>query len=278
MKISQLGGLIAAVSMFTSASFASPVMDQSGNDSRQDLNFALEQANKNKGDSQIAGQYLHDAFNIAFQMGEYSLAKKLLAASVSEGVEMAIWDNVALAEIFAREGDYTKAKGRLVYVIDSFKAGRCRYNPVWKKFLSALEKGSQEKIDAILDSGNSPALFHPNPTESATHKKSDVNFTSLDKSLPKEMSVDLVIDARGNVQCVSVAAENKQYKKMLSSLKKRHFNPAKVNDKPVWQYGKTYVIHLEKGHEMILQQMRNERRNYLNNDNEATLRKFEKRQ
>ena len=50
---------------------------------------------------------------------------------------------------------------------------------------------------------------------------------------------------------------------MLLALKKRHFNPAKVDDKPVWQNGKTYVIHLKKGHEMILEQMRNEQTKYI---------------
>ncbi len=246
-----------AFSMVTTASLASPVT-QDGDDAHKQLNLAMEQATKNKADPLLAGQYLHDAYNIAFQMGDYPLAKKLLASSVSQGVELAVWDNVALAEIFAREGDYEKAKGRLSFAINSFKAGKCLSDPLWKKFLSALENQSQDKIAAILGSGDGPALLQTNPTVPATHKLSDVTFTSRDASLPKEIAVNLVIDARGRVQCVTLAAEDKQHSKMLLAMKTRNFKPAKVGDKSVWQYGKTYVVQFREGNEMVMEEMRSQ--------------------
>lgn len=258
MKNIHITSILVSFSFLTSATFAMPNTYKDNVGARAQLKSAIDLAQKNRDKPQVAGEYLHDAFEIAFQLTEYTLAKNLLGASVSEGVELALWDNVALAEIFAREGDYEKAAGRLNFAIDSFKKAKCKFNPKWKKFLSALNKKSQSEIAPFLETGGSPALIHSSPNQGATHKRTDVKFTSLDKTLPKEISVNLVIDAKGNVQCAAMQAEDKKYRKMLLALKKIKFEPAMVNNEPVWQYGKSYTIQHIEGHSMILQQMRNQ--------------------
>lgn len=257
MRIIKQIGFAGAISILISATSALQMATHADDSAQKSLNLALEQANKNKADPLVAGQYLHDAFDIAFQMGEYSLAKKLLGASVSEGVELALWDNVALAEIFAREGDFVKAKGRLDYVIQGFMKAKCKYDPDWNEFSSALGGDSKEKVNTILASQDTPILIQPHPTKGAYHKVGDVKFASLDKSLPKELSVNLVIDDEGKVQCISVDNKYKKFKKMLGALKKRKFNPAEVNGKPVWQYGKSYIIKHTKNGNMVVEQIRN---------------------
>ena len=230
-----------------SKSFAAPQHETIRSKLREDLKFYIHTANKNKHEQWIVRESLHEAYSIAFQLGEFNLAKKLITAALAEGYELPIWDYAALAEIAARENNYPMALEKISYVIGAFKKAKCKFNPLWEDFRSTLSSDTPEAIEMILSDKKSPVLIQTIPESPAEHRYRTVSISSLDNSIPKEVPVEIIIDQRGRVQCVQVDSENAHLKKIMSALKQRHFNPAKIGTKSVWHYGKSYIILNDKG-------------------------------
>jgi|GEM_PF-2719598 len=229
------------VALALSTSLTGAILADDNNYLQTELDKAMAAANANSNNSAVAAKHLHDAFNFAFQMGNYGMAKQLLGTSMQQGYPLGLWDQTALSEIYAREGNYANAKERIDYAIAGFKKAKCKYDPTWKKFASALKKNETDSIKSMFASGK-PVLIQTAPSTETSHRVGEVKFKSLDSSFPAKVPVTLVISDRGRVACAALAPDMKQYSVMLSSLKMQKFKPAKVGDEKVWRYGYSFTV------------------------------------
>jgi len=219
------------------------------------LDQAVKAAKDNSHNKVTARDYLYDAYEISFQMGDFSGAKDFLATAVTLGLEPNLWDQVALAEIFAREGKLSHSKRRLSFAISGFKQAHCKTDPTWNIFQTALESGVAATQEYFQGS-NTPSLLQLYPETTPQHTSNNVDFIAPKGGFPEEMSVHLIIDNKGKVRCASIDKNIAGYAKMLTALKKRKFKPAQVNKTPVWNYGKHYVIRYKEGQAMTISQER----------------------
>ena len=246
MKINKIAFLTSTCLLFAMPSSANGYEDQVRDPAGKTLAEAMAAIQSANGNAEQRNANLYKAFEAAFQMGDYGLAMQTLGGAVANGYALNLWDQAALAEMFARQGKYDLAKERINFAIDGFKGGKCDVNSKWKDFSEALAANNISEVKAMI-SGAQPALINTYPSTNAERINGFVTFTSYDEKYPKEIPVTLVIDNKGKVACSALEPEYQQYSSMLNALRNKKFKAARVNGEKVWQYGYIFTIKHEVG-------------------------------
>lgn len=207
-----------------------------------ELIAAIKAAKENKADSAVAAENLYNAYKIAFQFGDFNLAEQMLTGAVGYGYTLRAWDNVAIAEMAARNGDLERAALFMDTALAWTKNNYCKADPNWKAFSKALKKKDTKKISAILDTKSKPALLNTYPQKFPFHRLDSAYYNSADTKYPEKTDVWLAINSKGRIRCTVMNNPKPWYGDLLISLSTRYFKPAEVDGEKVWYYGLPYVI------------------------------------